>query len=209
MSNADKKDSRWHIAMTVLLYPAFLGALMYEGFEKLVTLTEKNVTCPCATILLIAAMFILYVFDFIYTNVEKVEYDGSNFLCDLIIVIFLYFSFKVAFLQIEIPCVEKCDSNLKSTLSEYLQTPAIWLLLTKLASVIWELTEREKNKTDELNKSDDLKTDLYAGNIYLLIYLASISNLLSSTFSSLFLVIAVSFDIWWYHQRIGNSTARV
>ena len=203
MSQTTQKDSRWYIVMTGLLYPAFLGALMYEGFEKLVALPAKDVACPCATIFLIAVMLALFIFDYVYTYVCKTNYDGRKFLCDLVIIIFLYFSFKVAFLKIELPYVEMHASFRNSTLPEQLQWPAIWLFLTKLASVIWEYSERDKNNPVKYNS--DLKTDLYAGNIYLLIYLTSIADLLSNTFATLFLAIAVIFDIWWYYQNIIRS----
>jgi uncharacterized membrane protein len=200
MSN-NKEPTRWNIVMTGLLYPAILGALIYEGLAASLSWVQKVIAVGflqaiSATGFLIVALFVLYTFDYLYTCIDKAEYDGSNFFCDLTIIALLYLTIKIGFQ----PNQNEANKPLQE-LPAILYTPALLLFFTKVVSVLWEYIDRKKDK--EPHKDFDISTDFMAGIIYFLICLLTImTSHIYSAISTWLVFIAVCMDIRWYYKDI-------
>jgi len=200
MSN-NKEKTRLNIVMTGLIYPAILGAMIYEGLAELLSWLQRIIAigfcqASSATGFLIVALFVLYTFDYLYTCIDDTGYDGGNFVCDLTIVVLLYLTIKIGFH----PNQYEADKPLQE-LPAFLYTPAIPLFLTKVVSVLWEYIDGKKDK--EEHKHFDLSTDFMSGIFYLFICLLTILPIhIYNTVLTLILFIAVCIDIWWYYKDI-------
>lgn len=150
-------NSRWHMVMSGLLYPAFLGNLTYAAFEDFLKPTAFFAT---ASGILVAVLVVHYVFDFAYTVANKggVDYGFGQFLFDLAIVVCLYFAIRVAL---------KLHDN--ETLESGLATPALWMFLTKAFAVAWEVYEAGCKKWNRIKKLA-IRMDGGFGVAYFLLY---------------------------------------
>lgn len=152
-------NSRWHTVMSGLLYPAFLGNLTYLAFEDFLKPAAFFAT---ASGILVAVLVVHYVFDFAYTVANKggTNYGVGQFLFDLAIVVCLYLAIRVAL---------KVHDN--EPLESWHATPALWMLLTKLFAVAWEVIEALPNKKWNRIKKLAVGMDGIFGVAYLLPFL--------------------------------------
>jgi hypothetical protein len=113
-----KKSEHPHIFITGLVYPAFLGAFLYETAQRLSELTFSQYA-------LLIPLILLFSFDYLYTADEarKKLYNFRRMFIDLGLVLLLYLSLRYAL------------SPAKQDFSY------IWLFLVsyKLVSLLWEL----------------------------------------------------------------------
>lgn len=153
------EQTRWHSIMTGLLYPAFLGNLIYMAFEKVIDTPPFFTT---ATGLLITALVFHYIFDFSYTVINKRTgvYGFLKFIGDLGIVVTLYLSIQSA-LQQHAPL---------RTAPEWFATPALWLFATKVFAVYWEFVEEHNFSQWNTIKKLEFFTDFGFGVVYLLLH---------------------------------------
>lgn len=133
-------NSRWHVVMSGLLYPAFLGNLTYAAFEDFLKPAAFFTT---ASGILVAVLVVHYVFDFAYTVANKggTDYGVGQFLFDLAIVVCLYLAIRVA--------LKLHDSE---SLEPWHATPALWMFLTKALAVAWEVYEARAKKWNRIKK---------------------------------------------------------
>ncbi len=136
----NNEESRLHVVMATLIYPAILGAIIYDVFKLFILDVGKH-PAP-QLIVLIFALILLYVVDYTYTVVERPKkYSTCQFIGDLFIVISLFFAIKLVLAQIPI-----MDTN-ESFRSSFPQAPLVlsfpifWLFITKILSVYWEVVE--------------------------------------------------------------------
>lgn len=159
------EQTRWHSIMTGLLYPAFLGNLIYMAFERVIDTPPFFTT---ATGLLIIALVFHYIFDFSYTVINKRTgvYGFLKFIGDLGIVVTLYLSIQSA-LQQHAPM---------RVAPEWFATPALWLFATKTFAVYWEFVEEPNASKWNTIKKLEFSTDFGFGLVYLVLhFLATMS----------------------------------
>ena len=120
-------NSRWHMVMFGLLYPAFLGNLTYAAFEDFL---KPGAFFATASGILVAVLVLHYVLDFAYTVASEGggDYGVGQFLLDLAIVVCLYLAIRVAL-----------KVHDKEVLESWHATPALWMFLTKALAVAWEV----------------------------------------------------------------------
>lgn len=126
--------------MTVigLLYPAFLGSLIYNPIETAFKHYQNSETRDVPSfaseghldeLFLLAALIVHFVFDFVYVTDEDPEagYDWLMFIADIAIVTMLFLSIQYV---------------LRFSGPQSAGAP-VWLILlgTKLAAFIWELAD--------------------------------------------------------------------
>lgn len=189
--------SRLHLVVASLLYPAFLGNMLYLAIEKLDVRAALS-----ASGLLVIFLLMHYVFDYVYTviNDEKNDYDLPAFICDLLIVIFLYLSLKTAVDAYVL--VNTLDTTVGPIASEILFLPALWLALEKTAAFFWEL-RRQYKVTDQF-KSRLTKIAVFALVTDSVMALSFMTIYFFSAYLSLWvLVVAVLIDVCLYvwHER--------
>lgn len=198
-----ENGTRLHLAMTGLIYPAFLGAVIYEGLPKLLSLLTGSKISGSVGFLIIA-LIILYSYDFVYTVKDNPKgYGGTQFLSDLLIVLCLYFATKIVFSAF-IPSDQNNQEPLFIT--DYLNTPVVWLFLTKLLSVFWEIYEHADPDANKQDKLFDILSDVGPGILYFFIYcLQTVGGLQDKPLISFFTLVAVSIDIFFYHYEIRRA----
>ncbi|MBM3486415.1 MAG: hypothetical protein FJX67_07245 [Alphaproteobacteria bacterium] len=88
-------ESRWHVVLANLIYPAFLGNLVYLAFEDIFR-DHRFLFEPAG--LLVIVLVVHYVFDFAYTVIEvSARRNGAfEFAAGLVIVFALYMSVRTA-----------------------------------------------------------------------------------------------------------------
>lgn len=136
--------SRKPAIVTGLLYPSFLGALVYEAIPKLFYGEPKRL--PLETIALIAALLWHYVLDYIYTydRDKDAPYDWVMFITDALMVLCLFLAIRQSYAG---SALQAADAR-------------IWLFMlgAKLAAFVWELAEARYSGFDR-NKTRALLTD--------------------------------------------------
>ena len=132
--------SRWHLVIASLLYPAFLGNMLYLAIEESAKFDIR--ATYSSTGLLIAILLIHYVLDYVYTviNDKRNDYDPFAFICDFLIVVFLYLGVKAA-----VAAHVAANGQPPSATADMLFLPALWLSLEKIAAVSWELRRAFKD----------------------------------------------------------------
>ena len=116
-----------------LLYPAILGAFVYEIFS--VSLPTTNVpgaeqTVNVEQIIFQSVVLMLFAMDYLYTIIDEDEnkYSWLQFAVDCAIVGCLFLAFKAS----ELAVAQRPD---------WLHEPVWWMFLTKLLSVVWEASK--------------------------------------------------------------------
>lgn len=136
--------SRKPAIVTGLLYPSFLGALVYEAVPKLIYGEPKRF--PIETVVLILALLWHYVLDYIYTydRDQAAPYDWVMFIADTLLVVFLFLAIRQSY----------DDTAL------HLADARIWLfmLCAKLAAFVWELADARYSGFDR-NKERAILVD--------------------------------------------------
>ena len=117
-----------HVVLEQLFYPAILGSAIYAIFERLFSSESSFITI--ATGILVLALVVLYVADYAYTvvNVVPSKYSVVQFVTDMLIVLCFYLAVKAA-------------------LGSFIFGASVvfWLFITKLLSVVWEISEVARN----------------------------------------------------------------
>lgn len=150
MSNCDKKSQLFSI-LTGLLYPAILGAVVYDAWKLFFFEIDKHP--DSGSVALVIALIALYVVDFSYTVVRPDwTYSWKKFFGDCFIVFSLFFAIKLVFAGI--PVIGDKESFKKSfpRLIERLPVvsdPIFWWFVTKAFSVYWEKQEAEKEAKEK------------------------------------------------------------
>ncbi len=143
-----KRKGHLFTILTSLLYPAILGAVIYDVFKIIMEHGLAGIIGQ--TLFLVFALVMLYVVDFSYTVVEVDDdvmeekevnkiYHLGMFLCDFIIVISLFIATKLLISAIDAPHFPenpKMSTNI-----------AFWVIfclcITKLFSVFWEIPKKK------------------------------------------------------------------
>lgn len=126
------RRSRWNLVITGLLYPAFLGNLVYLAFEKNLELNPATFLSFAG--LLVASLLLHYVLDYVYTVEERPDYGASAFVFDLLIVFFLYLGVKAAIASHELSVTSS-----QAVPSDIFFKLALWFGFSKLSALAWEL----------------------------------------------------------------------
>lgn len=120
--------SRWHVVMASLLYPAFLGNMIYFAVDT--AQKTPGFYGRFANTLLILALLLHYVLDYAYTVIDRGhEYPPFKFLADCGIVLCLYAALLVALEQ---------AGERYAPLPEWFRQPVGWMLATKCLALAWE-----------------------------------------------------------------------
>jgi hypothetical protein len=221
------EKSRYHAVMTALLYPAILGALIYEGLAILGIqinnglFTDSHTVPFLLNLLLIVALIILYIYDFVYTvwDDEEGGYGKLKFTFDLLIVMCLYSAIKVTF---NTTGVHINKEDIKFT--GFFNNPLVWLIGTKVLATAWEflgiyhkvswdwLKIWESLKNWKSLKDFDFSSDFLLGIGYIVIYVLQRKDVLSSPAWILFwTLLVVLLDIYYYYddakRRASNPQA--
>lgn len=155
-----------HPILTGLIYPAILGALMYDWLKSIYCaeslFSERN--------FLILSLLVHYTMDFVYTFQGKARegYTFFKFLLDFLVVIFLYFAIH--------PFLDTKDVS-PITLS-MLGSVGMWLFITKICALLWEFSEIERGNWCQpekwlTSKPFEIKTDFYFLNMYALFWIGA------------------------------------
>jgi hypothetical protein len=153
MSDCDKKGQLFSI-LTGLLYPAILGAVIYDAWKLFFLEVDKHPTFGSGALVIV--LIALYVVDFSYAAVRHDStYSGKKFLGDCTIVFSLFFAIKLVLA--EVPCTN-AEESLKRSFPRFAECfpfvsdSVFWLFMTKILSVFWEKqvaeeTENKKNNS--------------------------------------------------------------
>ena len=122
-----KNREHGHAFICGLIYPAFLGAMIYEFFTEL----GKHSPLQVGFILLI---FAVYTFDFLYTNdcYGKDRYNRIRVILDVILVSLVYMGAKAA---MEVP-----DPSIAAVF--------FWMAGFKLLNFLWECFPKENQNVE-------------------------------------------------------------
>ena len=116
--------NRKHMVMADLLYPAFLGTLIYSTVDKI---NKPESPWSISAGVLVFCLLLHYVMDYLYTKLDRpAEYSWWHFGLDGAIVLCMFFAVRGAL-----------DANSMP----WGLPPVAWLVMTKLAAVLWELAE--------------------------------------------------------------------
>jgi hypothetical protein len=192
------ENQRLHLVISSLLYPAFLGAMMYQAAEKLFKCPDFYDTLKRVIVI---ALIIHYVLDWAYTVINKGDeepYPWKKFLSDLGIVVCLYIAFRL-FLEDE--------DNLLSSDWALFKTPVYFLFLTKLFALVWEYLEVWKLRIYQWSpiKKMEIGTDGLLAAAYFVVWL----SLRDTCWQMWFFAAYVAIDAWFYflHERYRQQHA--
>ncbi len=117
-----------------LLYPAVLGALIYEIFSGLPHTSFKAIGDDWTKYPLVLGIIIVFAFDYLYTNTEDIRstYSVRQGLCDFLIVSVLFISMKTAL-----------GNPMFEFFRGYL---ALLLAVAKFLAFLWEVLDRDKHR---------------------------------------------------------------
>jgi hypothetical protein len=129
------KMTRPQLVVANLLYPAFLGNMVYEAANKLFD-TPGSFSWPARFVVL--ALLVHFVLDWVYTVVEvdpdaapQGGYKFAQAVCDLFLVLCLYVAVRLA---LDKPPI--VFGGIRPILD-----PVFWLVVAKVVAVAWEARE--------------------------------------------------------------------
>ncbi|MEM7601190.1 MAG: hypothetical protein AAF357_07200 [Verrucomicrobiota bacterium] len=124
-----KHNNKLFTTVTGLIYPAFLGAWIYNVSEDVFGITEGTSTMQFVQVSLIVALLVLYVTDYIHTFDETLEkYRLPQFALDLAILVCLFGCLMYS-----------SDDNFADHLLK------LWILLAvaKAVGLIWDVLDSD------------------------------------------------------------------
>jgi len=117
-----------HIFICGLVYPAFLGAFLFEAAERFLKLIAGKYLIPIEHYAVLILLIVVFVFDYLYTadKDRKIIYNCWRMIIDVLMVALLYTSLKLA---------------LAPTTQFFSYISYIWMSLAffKACSLLWEL----------------------------------------------------------------------
>jgi uncharacterized membrane protein len=169
--NVDRK----HKVMAELLYPAFLGALIYDAAKKIEP--ANGLTLSLAGVLIVL-LLLHYLMDYLYTITHRpADYSWWHFWLDAVIVLCLFFAVRGAM-----------DANSMP----WGLPPVAWLVVTKVAAVLWEFAEVPAGPRWR-TKRLAIATDAVFGIFYVVAWVFSAQSLLALSAVVLLDVLAYCF----------------
>lgn len=192
-----------HTIITGLIYPAFLGALIYEAVEKIADFKMYQGTIApllCQGILMLL-LSLHYVCDFYYTTGDKVSavYSKVRMASDLGIILCMYIALKTAMSQ---------------SVSSVSAKICLLLFLTKLCACLWEITGIQEKSIWE-RKMRDLNSETQLGlkldMSFFVLYLASAIFLVLTPkyYWTLFLLIAADISCYIFFDRLHGVYKKI
>lgn len=184
--------SRWQVVLANLIYPAFLGNLIYLAFED-VFRDHRFLFEPAG--LLVTVLIVHYVFDFAYTVIEiSARRNGAfEFVAGMGIVFALYMSVRTALL------LHDKDADVASIVGAV----TLWVWIMKTLAVCIEIADGYRSgRTDRL-KNVEIATDLAFFLFYAALILFAIRNV-----SLLAFVVLLDAAAYVVHSHLRRAWSR-